>query len=74
VYLWCNRCFLAWTESSGRIGDRKTELQADHDLARQVVLDMTSGVLDIPQEILDLDAYDVPDKVFRLPSTGPSAN
>jgi hypothetical protein len=68
VYLWCNRCFLDWTESSGRIGDRQTEIAADQALARQVVLDMHEGRLDIPREILDLTSTpEVSDPWWRDP-------
>jgi hypothetical protein len=56
VYLWCNPCYLAWQETSGRIGDRKTEIEADRTLARQVVAGMIDGRLDTPREVLDLMA------------------
>ena len=54
MYLWCNPCYLAWQETSGRIGDRRTEIAADQALAREVVRDMHEGKLDIPREVLDL--------------------
>jgi hypothetical protein len=73
LYMWCNACWCHWTAACGRVGCRNYERTVDHDLARQVVVDMNEGTLDIPAEILDINSPEVPGPWWQIPP-GPSLN
>ena len=64
---WCRTCFNHWESVCGQVDCDSYRKTADQILAHELMLEMESGQVDIPTEILNLDLSDMGIEKPRLP-------